>query len=1162
MKKLPPSTSQENSNSLPTKITINKNEPVSSQNSGFVSESKTKIIAEKFKNKVITGFLLLTLVPVVALGITSYIKNQLIEQSIESRIDLTESGEVAYEIIYKQSLWLVLATGTIAGITGTIAYILADRFIEPIVKSANISAKIVDRLYSNENLPESLAKEDEVGNLVNNLNLVEHKLPDLLWKQEAKQANFQMIMEVIYTLQKSRSVEELLKNTVAETRRALRADRVTILQIGAGNKGKFVEEAVASRLPKIIGTTIEDLTSELDYLEDYQRDYVRVINNIHKANLSLRYLTLLEKFGVKANIIAPIKCNQGKKLLGLLIAHQCSNFRNWQPQEIELITYIAQQVGFSLEHTQVLEKTDAKIEQARKFIKLAYQIRETLNKTEILNTAVRELRQEISADRVVVYSFNPDWSGYISAESVLPGWPRTKNRKIKDPCIPQRLIQAYKEGRVLPINNVFEADFHPDHLQLMKQLDIKANLIAPILKGGKLFGLLIAHQCSAPRQWQQAEISLFSQIATQVGFALDHARLLARVEAEKEKNQLLEKITHHISTSLNSEAIFAYGVEEVRSFLQCDRVIVYSIDKKGKGSVIAESAVANVASMLEAKIDDPCLKESYIEKYQAGRVSIVDDVYEAGLTQCYIDELERFGVKANLVAPILQENKLLGLLIAHQCSAPRYWQDWEVRLFTQVAQQISFALSRAKLVKQLEAESRQNKLIADVSRSISSSLVEENVLNTAVTEVRKVLKCDRVMVYNFDSNWYGTVVAESVVPGFPKALWREIKDPCFIEGYVEKYQTGRIKVVDDIYEAGLTECHLGQLEPFEIKANLIAPILKDGKLMGLLIANHCVAPHHWQEWEINFFSSIADRVSFAIDHCRILDRSEQSYHQVKTNALQQKQARKQIFDRVLTLLDRSEEIALKLSQQNLDKQTSITAVSEQLQTITTEVRRLQDIAIEAEQKEQQWLKLFTESQQSWYQSLDKEQSLRLNTIEISTKIKHLICSSQELLQIIDALDEYLTQLKLEGMNGVLEAARNTETNPKFASVSQKIHNLAQQIDQELTQIQPLASTIQNNVREIDSIVKIEENQLDRVASLRQKIQQKFQEVDVSKQKIGEIVNNLSQTATEQAQALEKVGQSLEEIAKADSTEISEKSQTIITSLNQLKTEVEELNTSK
>ena len=1156
MKKLPAYNFELDESSLSTQINNPEKSNDDINNTTSISNSKENY--KKIKNKIIAGFILMSIIPVTVLGATSYIKNQ----SIEAKISPSENEEIAYIILYQQSLWLILATGTIAGVAGTIAFMLADRFIDPILKSATKTAKIVDRLYVKDTMPNDSNRENELNNLATNLNLIEQKLPDLLWKQEAKKENFQVIMEVINALQQSRSVEELFRNTVEETRRALRADRVAILQIESDNRGTFVEESVAPRLPKILWTTVENLSLDLEYLEDAREDHVRVINNIYQDDLSDRYLNLLARFGVKANIVAPIKCHKGKQILGLLVVHQCSSVRSWQPQEIELITYIAQQVGFSFDHTQLLEYSDAKAEQAQTFIGLAHKIRKSLNENEVLNTTVRELRKEIKADRVVVYSFNTDWSGHISAESVLPGWPRALDKQIKDPCIPQNLIQAYMEGRISATDNVFKADFHPERLQLIKQLEIKASLIAPILNNGQLFGLLIAHQCSASRQWLQSEINLFSQISAQIGFALDHARLLAKVKAEGDKNKLLENITHRVSTSLNSEDIFTYGVEEVREFLRCDRVIVYGFDKKWHGIVVAESVAADFPAMLQAQIYDPCFAEGFIEKYQTGRVQVLDDIYEAGLTDCHIQQLGKFKVKANLVAPILQENKLLGLLIAHQCSSARYWQDWEVKLFTQVAQQISFALGRAKLVEKLEAESRQNKLIADISRRIRSSLVEENVLNTAVIEIRKVLECDRVMVYNFDPQWYGTVVAESVVPGFPKALWREVKDACFIEGYREKYQTGRIQVVEDIYNSGLTPCHIEQLESFQIRANLVAPILKDDKLMGLLIANHCSAPYNWQKWEINLFSSIASQVSFALDHCRIVNQSEQSYHQIKTTALQKQQAQDFILTQIFELLNHSENIVANLSEQNLSGQKSLTAMYQRIQTITDAVKELNSIARQAEQKEKEWLTSFADSQESWSQALDSEQNLRMSTIEISTKTKHLIHSSQAMLQILNTIGDRLAQLKLEGMNGVLEAARNPETSQKFAAVSQKIHSLAQEIDQELNQIQPLASAIQTDVQEINSMLELEENQIGKVAKLQEQTKQKFQQINTAKQEITAIVNDLGEAATQQVKTLEEIGESLSAIADTNNRKSSAQSQTIVASLQKLKTEVEELKTSK
>jgi light-regulated signal transduction histidine kinase (bacteriophytochrome) len=66
--------------------------------------------------------------------------------------------------------------------------------------------------------------------------------------------------------------------------------------------------------------------------------------------------------------------------------------------------------------------------------------------------------------------------------------------------------------------------------------------------------------------------------------------------------------------------------------------------------------------------------------------------------------LQQFDVKANLVVPILLQNQLWGLLIAHQCTHPRIWTTWETELLSQLANQIGIALAQAKL---LERETRQ-----------------------------------------------------------------------------------------------------------------------------------------------------------------------------------------------------------------------------------------------------------------------------------------------------------------------------------------------------------------------------------------------------------------------------------------------------------------------
>ena len=149
---------------------------------------------------------------------------------------------------------------------------------------------------------------------------------------------------------------------------------------------------------------------------------------------------------------------------------------------------------------------------------------------EIFDKALADAREKLAADRVVIYRFNPNWSGYISNESVGQGWHRALDEAVEDACIPQALLEAYQEGRVVPTDDVFKAGFHADHLQLMKQLQIKANLVVPVMRQDQLFGLLAAHHCSGSHQWQEAEIQFCKQLATQLGETLERVSFLGQVE--------------------------------------------------------------------------------------------------------------------------------------------------------------------------------------------------------------------------------------------------------------------------------------------------------------------------------------------------------------------------------------------------------------------------------------------------------------------------------------------------------------------------------------------------------------------------------------------------------------------------------------------------------
>jgi methyl-accepting chemotaxis protein PixJ len=732
-----------------------------------------------------------------------------------------------------------------------------------------------------------------------------------LERQKAKEEQSQFFKNVIEYLGQSFRKEDIFETTVEEARKVLGCDRIVIYSLDEESQGVIVAESVAANFPKALGKTIKDPCFEARYLEKYRDGRVRALDNIYEAGMTPCYIEQLETLQVKANLVAPI-VSEGK-LFGLLVAHRCGEAYQWQPEEIEFLTQLAKQVGFALNNASLLVNAERLQQQARRESQWAQyltdaiqQIYQSLRSQDILEVGVEETRRVLKCDRVVVYALNEQSHGVIVAESVAPGYTRALGKTIEDPCFEAHYLEKYRDGRVRSLNNIYEAGMTPCYIEQLETLQVKANLVAPIVSEGKLSGLLVAHQCGETRTWEQDEIKWVTQIATQVGFALNNANLLVNAERlqqqahrESQWAQYLTDVIQQIHQSQRFQDILEVSVKETRRVLECDRVVVYSLNEQSHGVIVAESVAPRYTRALGKTIDDPCFEAHYLEKYRDGRVRALNNIYEAGMTPCYIEQLETLQVKANLVAPIVSKGKLFGLLVAHQCDDARVWKGDEIQGVTQIATQVGFTLENARLLKQVEIESGQNHALKNFTQLLQPHLDREYILKAVVEEVRKTMKVDRALIYSFDENWFGTIIAESVVTGLPKALRARIKDPCFALDYAEKYRNGRVRAIDNIYEAELTDCHLEQLEAFAVRASMVAPILQDDRLFGLLIVHQCAQPRQWQQFETDFLSQLAMQAGLALDRARLREESDRAQQEAK-RASQESQRQQAILQRQIS----------------------------------------------------------------------------------------------------------------------------------------------------------------------------------------------------------------------------------------------------------------------
>ena len=73
-------------------------------------------------------------------------------------------------------------------------------------------------------------------------------------------------------------------------------------------------------------------------------------------------------------------------------------------------------------------------------------------------------------------------------------------------------------------------------------------------------------------------------------------------------------------------------------------------------------------------------------------------------------------------------------------------------------------------------EQEQNRLLAEIKDKLSDQLKPKNILQTIVADIRQLLKCDRVLIYNLSIANDGVVIAESVADGWTKVLAQAAKN--------------------------------------------------------------------------------------------------------------------------------------------------------------------------------------------------------------------------------------------------------------------------------------------------------------------------------------------------------------------------------------------------
>jgi PAS domain S-box-containing protein len=255
----------------------------------------------------------------------------------------------------------------------------------------------------------------------------------------------------------------------------------------------------------------------------------------------------------------------------------------------------------TIKTVQIQTQLQERIDRERVIAQISQKVSRSLDLDEILHTTVTEVRQFLQTDRVIVFQVDPDdnENGRVVAESVGADWRSILSKLIYDPCFVESYVDPQLQGRVSVNADIYDDSIDPCYLKLLEGLQVRANLVVPILHDNHFWGVLIAHHCAAPRQWKLLEIDLLQQLSIQVSIAIRQAELYQQV-----KNELAER--------KRTEEVLRQSEEFRKQVLESSRDCIKVLD------IDAQILYINAGGLCLLEIDDltPYLNTNWVNFWQ------------------------------------------------------------------------------------------------------------------------------------------------------------------------------------------------------------------------------------------------------------------------------------------------------------------------------------------------------------------------------------------------------------------------------------------------------------------------------------------------------------------------------------------------------------------
>jgi GAF domain-containing protein len=169
-------------------------------------------------------------------------------------------------------------------------------------------------------------------------------------------------------------------------RQLFQADRVLFFRLNDDKTGQVLAESAAANLNMRIERNFSNQEFPSKCYDFYSQSQLRIIPDVEKDDLASCLGNFMQQMDVKSKIVVPIVeraesdlvvevsdskepedfLSSATKLWGLLIVYACSDYRQWQQVEVDLLDSIANQLAIAIKQADLYQQVQIELAERKR----------------------------------------------------------------------------------------------------------------------------------------------------------------------------------------------------------------------------------------------------------------------------------------------------------------------------------------------------------------------------------------------------------------------------------------------------------------------------------------------------------------------------------------------------------------------------------------------------------------------------------------------------------------------------------------------------------------------------------------------------------------------------------------------------------------------------